>query len=135
MCHVRDAQKAFATQLFAELQRLNHILVVELRHSFNSSQAHRLFCLVLVTLLASITTFTMFSQLLKVVVPTTLLLSLAESAVLPSRELSRRDVAGYTYGGCFTEATNQRAFTGNAYFDDLWVSILGYWQKLTVRKE
>lgn len=32
-----------------------------------------------------------------------------------------RDVAvtGYIDGGCYTEATNMRALTGNAYFDDL----------------
>lgn len=61
----------------------------------------------------------MFLQPAKVAVAASVLFCLAESAVLPSRELLRRDVAGYTYGGCYTEATNQRAFTGNAYFDDL----------------
>ena len=61
----------------------------------------------------------MFSDLCKVVFLATSYFSFADSAVLPSRDLSKRDVAPYTYSGCFTEATNQRAFTGNAYFDDL----------------
>ncbi|KUJ09774.1 WSC-domain-containing protein [Mollisia scopiformis] len=29
------------------------------------------------------------------------------------------NITGYNYGGCYTEATNMRALTGDAYFDDL----------------
>lgn len=69
----------------------------------------------------------MLSSLIAVAGSATILLSLSDAAVLPSspvsslsyRGLATRDVAGYTFDGCYTEATNQRALTGNAYFDDL----------------
>lgn len=61
----------------------------------------------------------MFSSIIRIAGTATVFSSLVESAALPARNTSKRDIAGYTYDGCFTEANDQRAFTGNTYFDDL----------------
>jgi hypothetical protein len=61
----------------------------------------------------------MFSSLVRVAVAATAVLSVTEAAALPSRSvLAPRQVQGYTYDACYTEATGIRALSANSYYDD-----------------
>ena len=61
----------------------------------------------------------MLPTLFTVASSVSLLFSIADAAALPRAALTTRELTGYTYDGCYTEATFGRALSGNAYFDDL----------------